>query len=421
MRVKRVAILHYAGPPIVGGVEITIYHHARLLIEAGYHVDVVAGRGERFHPEVVFRHVPEIDSRYKQVLEVGDALAKGEVPSMFFRLRERLSERLHPIFAEADVCIVHNAITLHKNLPLTAALRAISTEKVIPLIAWCHDFAWQDILYTPELHPGYPWDLLREPWPGVKYVAVSNHRRARMAELLGVSHDTISVITPGVDVFQFINCHSLTRKLVKDLRLLVADPLMLLPARITRRKNIEFAIRVTAALKCLKPAVTLIVTGPPGPHNPKNIAYLESLQALRAELGVCNQVHLLYEHGETGQALMIPDDVVADLYSLVDLLIFPSYREGFGIPVLEAGLARLPVFAADIPPVNESAGGHAHLFDPNGDAHMVAEAIVEFLEKDQASLLRRRVLRNYTWQSIVDKMLVPLIEEVWGGEENGDE
>jgi hypothetical protein len=32
----RVAILHYAGPPIVGGVEITIQHHARLLAEAGH-------------------------------------------------------------------------------------------------------------------------------------------------------------------------------------------------------------------------------------------------------------------------------------------------------------------------------------------------------------------------------------------------
>jgi len=28
---RRVGILHYAAPPIVGGVESTIYHHARLL------------------------------------------------------------------------------------------------------------------------------------------------------------------------------------------------------------------------------------------------------------------------------------------------------------------------------------------------------------------------------------------------------
>ena len=48
----RVAILHYAAPPIVGGVESTIYHHARLLAGAGYAVTVIAGRGAPFEERV---------------------------------------------------------------------------------------------------------------------------------------------------------------------------------------------------------------------------------------------------------------------------------------------------------------------------------------------------------------------------------
>lgn len=43
----RVAILHYAAPPIVGSVESTIYHHARVLAQAGYDVGVIAGRGDQ--------------------------------------------------------------------------------------------------------------------------------------------------------------------------------------------------------------------------------------------------------------------------------------------------------------------------------------------------------------------------------------
>ena len=80
---KRVAILHYAGPPIVGGLEITIYHHSCMLAQAGYQVHVIAGRGEPFHPQVSVHLIHEADSRHADVLTVGQTLAAGEVPSTF--------------------------------------------------------------------------------------------------------------------------------------------------------------------------------------------------------------------------------------------------------------------------------------------------------------------------------------------------
>lgn len=430
MAVKRVAMLHYAAPPVVGGVESTIYHHARLLSGAGYAVSVIAGRGAPFHPEVTFHRIPEVDSRHSEVLALGQALAQGEVPPSFVPVRDRLSDRLRPLLAEADVCIVHNAITLHKNLPLTAALRRLADEGVVRFIAWCHDFAWQDALYTPDLHPGYPWDLLRTPWPGVRYVVVSVHRRSRLAALLDLSEDEIEVVNPGVDVAEFLKLEPATRKLVQELDLLAADPFLLLPARITRRKNIEFAIRVTAALtrpaqralgtQRALPQATLVVSGPPGPHNPTNIAYLKSLQALREELGITERVHFLYEYGNKGQPLHVSDAMMADLYRVADVLLFPSRREGFGIPALEAGLARLPIFAADIPTLHESTGAPsgsspsgqslAHLFDPEGDPVAVADAIAAYLDSDPIYQMRRRVLDQFTWQMVLERRLIPLIQ-----------
>lgn len=408
----RVAILHYAAPPIVGGVESTIYHHGRLLAQAGYTVRVIAGRGEPFHPQVTFHHIPEVDSRHPKVLAVGQILAEGQVPPSLAPLRDRLIDHLRILLVDTDVCIVHNAITLHKNLPLTAALRHLADERVTRFIAWCHDFAWQDTLYIPDLHPGQPWDLLRTAWPGVRYVVVSAHQRERLTSLLDLPEDQIEVVNPGVDVAEFLKLEPITRRLLDKLDLLAADPLMLLPARITRRKNIEFAVRVTAALTRHKPQATLVVTGPPGPHNPSNVAYLEALQALREELGLTSRVHFLYEYGDGDQPLHVSDAMMADLYHLADLLLFPSRREGFGIPVLEAGLVRLPVFAADIPSVQESAGDLAHLFDPEGDPVAAAEAITAHLADDRTCQLRRRVLSQFTWQAIVERRLLPLIQEV---------
>jgi mannosylglucosylglycerate synthase len=405
----RVSILHYAAPPVVGGVESTIYHHARLLAKAGWRVDVLAGRGEPFHEQVAFHSVPEIDSNHPPVLEVGQVLAQGDVDELFYQLRDRIVEKIRPILAESRACIVHNAITLHKNLPLTAALRLLSDEGVTSFIAWSHDFAWQDKLYTPDLHPGYPWDLLRNPWPGVRYVVVSEHRRGRLAELLGLPDDEIQVVTPGVDVFQFLKLEPLTIKLAERLNLLEAEPLILLPSRITRRKNIEFAIRTVAFIQPEKPKAILLVTGPPGPHNPKNLAYLEKLQGLRKELGLAEQVIFLYQLGEDMQPLYLPDDVIADLYRLADVLLFPSTKEGFGIPILEAGLARMPVFASDIPPFRESAGELAELFDPSGDPSTAAKVLLERLESDPAFRLKRRVMGRFSWQSIIDKQILPML------------
>lgn len=406
----RVVILHYAAPPIVGGVESTIDHHARLLAAAGYSVDVIAGRGDAFHPEVHFHRVPEIDSRHPEVLAVNAALTKGEIPAAFDALRKHLVQDLAKLLVGAQACIVHNAVTLHKNLALTAALRELSDSGIVRLLAWSHDFAWHDSLYTPDLHPGYPWDLLREAWPGVRYIVVSEHRRTRLAELFRLPENEITVITPGVDIFEFLKLEPLTERLVKELNLLASDPLMLLPARITRRKNIELAVRITAELRTHFPAVKLIVTGPPGPHNPKNAAYLDELQTLTRDLYLEGYAHFLYQLGRGDEPLLIPDVVIADLFRLADGLIFPSRREGFGIPVLEAGLARLPVFAADIPPVLESAGPYAERFNPKGDPRRIAHQIAGALKKDRAFALRRRVMENFTWQAILKNQLIPLIE-----------
>ncbi|RME42273.1 MAG: hypothetical protein D6791_18185, partial [Chloroflexi bacterium] len=207
----KITILHYAGPPVVGGVESTIYHHARLLSQVGHGVHVIAGRGESFHPQVTFHRIPEVDSRHPDVLAIGRSLAQGNVPPDFELLRDRLVARLRPLLAGSHVTIAHNALTLHKNLPLTAALRRLADEG-IRLVAWCHDFAWQDTLYTPDLHPGYPWDLLRTAWPGVHYVVVSEHRRAQLAALLDLPEEEIRVVTPGVDVPAFLKLEPATSR-----------------------------------------------------------------------------------------------------------------------------------------------------------------------------------------------------------------
>ena len=412
----RVALLHYSGPPTIGGVEQTIFHHARLLADLQFKVSIVVGSGGSFDERVPVSLIPEAYSKHPDVLGLKSALDRGQIPKQFSVLRTRLAEHLARVLDNQDVVIVHNALTLHKNLPLTAGIWDLHQAGRLPrLVGWHHDLAWDRPDYEDELHPGDPWELLRRAWPRTANVVVSRSQQARLARVYDLPEEAIDVVPPGVDPPAFGRWTSRTRHIIEALDLLSADMLLLLPARITRRKNIEFAlhtleaIRRSTAMDC-----RLIVTGPPGAHNPANVSYLAELLQLRAGLGLDGSAHFLFQL-DVDTPTNIDQETLADLYHISDALFFPSLDEGFGIPLLEAGLARLPVFCSDIPPFHESGGTQVHFFPLQASPTDAARLIMDGLGADPAFTLRRRVLADYTWREIVRDRVVPILERVAGG------
>ncbi|MEW6568068.1 MAG: glycosyltransferase family 4 protein [Chloroflexota bacterium] len=409
----KVGLLHYTGPPTIGGVESTLAAHARLLAEAAYQPMLVVGRGQPFDDRVPVWRIPALDSRDPSVVRVRADLERGTVSQDFDALRCHLVEQLSARLSGLDALIVHNALTLHKNLAATAALWDLHQAANIPrLIGWHHDLAWDRPQDRGVLHDGYPWDLLRRPWPGVIHVVVSAAQQRRLAALYDIDPELIHVIPPGVDPAAFGRWTDRTQRIVERCRLLEADAVLLLPARITRRKNIEFALRVLAALR--QPTgkdVRLIVSGPPGPHTPANQAYLEQLLDLRHQLGLNDAAHFLYQL-DAPRPLEVDDATLSDLFRLSDALFMPSISEGFGIPLLEAGLARLPIFCTELPPFAESAGELATYFSPAASPSAVADIIATGLFDEHAYRMRRRVLQEYSWQRIVQTKLLPLLDGV---------
>lgn len=411
---KRIAILHYASPPTVGGVETTIAYHARGLANLGYAVRVISGSGYDFDTRVETHVNPLFGSSHPEVLRVKSELDAGVVSAQFERLTDQITVDLKNSLNGCDVCLAHNIPSLHKNLPLTAALARLL--ECIPVVAWCHDLAWTNPQYLPELYEAYPWTLLRERWPGVHYVTVSEARRSELAQMLGISAEQVTVIVPGVDPARFFHWTAMMRTLENELCLLDADGLLLLPARLTRRKNIALALRILAEVRRQSGQdFRLIVTGPPGPHNPSNPGYLGELLTLRRDLGLDDAAHFIYTYG-------VPDDdTMANLYQLADALLFPSEQEGFGIPILEAGLSGLPAFCADIPPLRHTGQDDVTFFDPiNGLPAAIGRQIVETLRASPAYRLRVRVRQSYRWDVIIREQIVPVLEMLDRASEPGD-
>ena len=410
----RVGLLHFTAPPIVGGVEAILGRQALALAARGHRPLVLAGRGRLRRAGVDFLPIRALDSKYPPLLAINEELGRGEVTAAFEDLAAALEERLASVLADLDVCIVHNAMTLHFHLPLTVALhRIVGRGRGCGLVAWCHDLSWANPLYIPLMREAYPWVLLKTLARRTAYVLVSEDRRVTFSRLTGAAQADLAVIPAGVDLARKWAIGSATARLLREYRLLEADPFILLPARITRRKNVEYAIRVVAELSRRGMEPTLLVTGPRGPHDPASIRYVRELEELAIGLGVAERVILLQARAGPGGRTWRPTDPMMDeLYRAADLMLFPSAQEGFGIPVLEAGAVNLPLFCSDIPSFREIAGTRAEYFDLDDPPAAVADRIVRFMAEDPRYGLRRQVKRRYAWDAIFDRQLIPLLRSI---------
>ncbi|MCS7234971.1 MAG: glycosyltransferase family 4 protein [Armatimonadota bacterium] len=393
-----VVLLHYSAPPVVGGVEAVLAEQARRLKDAGYPVRVVAGRGR--HAEVL----PLLYGRHPEVQRAHEAAMRGDLAPVW-RLAERIASELAARL-EGCVCLAHNVFTTAKNLPLLAALhRLLDDGARCRWVAWTHDVVWDNPSELARV-PAPLREFLRAR-PEVTYVATSEAVRRSLAGHLGLDGAGVEVIPPGVSFEGLGLVGPQARRVVREVRWQDRYPVLLVPVRVTRRKNLELAVRVAACLRGRGLDPLVVVTGPLGAHTSANARYLEELQQLRDRLGVRDHVVFLTERG-----LRCSPRTVGELYLLCDAVLVPSVLEGFGLPVAEAGLLRVPVFCSRIPTAVEVAGPLASFFDLEESPESVAERIVRELSNDRASGLRRRVAERFAWDQVTRRGLIPLVERL---------
>lgn len=423
-----IAILHYSAPPVVGGVESVITAHGQVFHKAGYPVTVIAGRGGAVSEKhassqsdlqavdlpVRFLRISEMDSQHPEVLALNRSLEAGTIPEGFEALVSRLVSALDPLLTRFGAVIVHNIFSKHFNLPLTAALmRLLEAGRLPGCIAWCHDLTWTSPNSRRQVHQGYPWDLLRTYNPEITYVTVSEDRRQELVDLLGCQPYVVQVIYNGVNLQELIGIRPESWSLAERLGMPEAGLVLLMPVRVTQAKNIEYALQVTEVLKQLGLRPLLVVTGPPDPHEAGGMAYFHSLLEKREQLHLAGEARFVYEScPDPSEPCLIENEVVGDLLRLSDVVFIPSHREGFGMPVLEAGLAGIPVVSTSVPAALEIGGKDVLLFDGQQPAEITANQIRSCIESSAIAHLRSRVRRDYTWEAIFKREIEPLVAEI---------
>ncbi len=224
-------------------------------------------------------------------------------------------------------------------------------------------------------------------------LVVSDHWRTLLRDDYGVE---ASVVHNGVDRHRFRPIAPERRSALRQ-RVGAADRFLFLAVGgIEPRKGSVDLVAALGRIKAeLSPSPMVAVVG--GHSFQDYAAYREAtlagLPALGLELG--RDVVLLGT---------VDDDELPGWYGAADALAFPSLKEGWGLAVLEAMSAGLPVVATDIPVFREYlTSGEDALLVPPGDPEALAGAmrslVVDEGLRHRLRAAGERVAERFSWES----------------------
>jgi len=122
-----------------------------------------------------------------------------------------------------------------------------------------------------------------------------------------------------------------------------------------------------------------------------------------------DHIVVLAEYRFKNKRRLVPDRIfIRDLYLMADLLLMTSKDEGFGLPLLEAGMIKLPIACAKIPPFLE-VGEEVCFFHLDDHPHFIAQRIIEYLENTNTYKMFRSVMRKYILDTICKRQLIPFL------------
>ncbi len=360
----RISLVHYSAPPVIGGVERVLAQQAQILARVGHEAVVVcATKGAKV-----------------------DGATMEYAPNFYIK-------RVLSALAGSDVVIVHNMFTMPFNWESSKTIAQLSREMTgARFINWVHDI-----------------DVTRADFNDLQlrasHVAVSEVRRREFCKFAGLKETQCDVVPNGVDVPATLGLGKNVAAFSAKHGLFRRDLVLFHPTRVLARKNLELDIEVVAALRKQGVDAVCVVTAARDPHRPESDDYAETVRTLIAKRKLRDAVLLV------GDVFEPNEDEVRGFYALADALIFPSKSEGFGLPILEASLLRLPVFCSDIPSHRELADDRVTFFKLSDEPAAIARKIVAIVKKDAANNRRREVMGRFAWDSVYKEYLEPLLKK----------
>jgi len=203
-----------------------------------------------------------------------------------------------------------------------------------------------------------------------KIIAISEKTKADIVEFYEINPEKIEVIYQTCDdSFKTFLDQSVLDKIRLNYKL--PEKYILNVGTIEERKNLKLIVQ---ALKTVNEDYKLVVIG-------KQTPYFKSVEEEIEKLGLKNRILFLKN---------IPFADLPGIYQLATVFVYPSFYEGFGIPIIEALSSGIPTIAATGSCLEE-AGGPTSIYISPVDSPSLSSAINQVLESPalQAEMKRK--------------------------------
>lgn len=241
---------------------------------------------------------------------------------------------------------------------------------------------------TPEFQRKFSLLLVEAAERAARVITPSQYTADQLVERVGTSWERIRVIPEGVDLpASFLTPEERLRE--RELLVGKGHEMILSVGVLDNRKNVLNALRALAGLpeRC-----RMVLAGGNG-HGSEAIHELIRKESFGSRVTVLGHVG--------------PERLPA-LYQAASVLLFPSFEEGFGLPVLEAMAHGLPVVAAKTSSLPEVGGDAALYLDPNAPPD-IAEKLLSVIENPA---MREKMIqsgfaraRQFTWRRTAELTL----------------
>jgi glycosyltransferase involved in cell wall biosynthesis len=215
-----------------------------------------------------------------------------------------------------------------------------------------------------------------------RVLTFSEATRQDLVEQLGLPDTKIDVVPLGDGAGEPVEPVS-ADELRRRFRLGAGPTVLSVSAKRTH-KNLLRVIRAMARARGRVPEVQLVLVGNPTQHE-------EELKQEAEKLGVADLAHF---------PAYVAADELEGLYRLASVVVFPSLREGFGLPLLEAMRRGVPVACSNTSSLPEVGGDAVRYFDPLV-VDDIADALVDVLQNRElaARLVSAGLERagQFTW------------------------
>lgn len=400
--------MHFAYPPSIGGVEILLREHAHVLTELGNHVKIITGSGKESNSHIDLEEIPEMQSLDILNKDLQTNIFNGIITRDFYTLSNQLLRLIKKHTQSVDTIIVHNMLTVSRNLPFIHAFHQFAEETYKHILVYTHDHMYIGNGQVKNINEvaasKMEKELLTTPIKQAEYIAISGTFCRELKKVLPVPEAHLHTIPNGINIRNYLEMDPIIWHVVEQKNILHSYPIILSPSNILERKNLLYSIDVIAELKKKYPSILYIISGKPSKHR-STIEYYHQIEQRIREKDLNSNFLLLSEYINRS----LRNSEIHDLYSLADTVLYFSKSENFGLPILEASLAKTPIFVSDLEVFHEVGEDLLTYIDYRTvEPKKAAEIIVETLN-DARMQINHKVRTEYNLKTILQNSLVPLL------------